>query len=65
LPSNPIGWQPVIRLVAPIVARLAIRYALKKVKRSMSEDKVNLVAKGVGSWIGAMIDKNLTEERTA
>lgn len=57
LPDNPIGWVSIVKLIAPIVARLAVRYALKRVKRSLSEEKVNLIGKGVADWVGAMIEK--------
>lgn len=55
LPDNPVQWAMVLRLVAPVIARLAIRYALKRLHRGMSEDKVNLIGKSVGDWISAML----------
>lgn len=51
LPTNPIAWASVVKLVAPIVARLAIRYALRRLHRGMSEDKVNQIAGLVGDRI--------------
>lgn len=59
LPANPINWLTVIRIVAPIVARLAVRYALKRAKRSLSEDKVNAVANQVATLIKGVIDKRV------
>ena len=32
---NPIAWAPVIKLVAPIIARIAARYVLKLVARKL------------------------------
>lgn len=55
LPENPIPWLSVVKLIAPVVARLAARYALKKVKRGMAEDKVNEVANAVGALIRGVV----------
>ena len=41
LPENPMPWGAVLRMVLPFVARLGVRYALQKVSRSLSEEKVN------------------------
>lgn len=57
LPSNPIPWGVVIKMVAPIIARLAVRYALKRLKRGMSEERVNKVADLVGDRISEIIDE--------
>lgn len=56
LPENPIPWLAVVKLIAPVVARLAVRYALKKVKRGMAEDKVNEVSNAVGALIRGVVD---------
>lgn len=60
LPRNPIPWAAVVQLVAPIVARLAVRYALKRLKRGMSEQRVNEVADLVGARVGALVSKEET-----
>lgn len=55
LPPNPIPWAAVVRLVAPVVARLAVRLVLKKTKRSLSEDKVNTIASAVADTIATIV----------
>jgi len=55
LPLNPIEWGIVVRLVAPIIARLAVRYALKRLDRGMSEEKVNAVGRSVADFIGEIV----------
>lgn len=62
LPDNPINWVNVIRLVAPILARLGARYALKKAVRSLAEDKVNTIGKAVGDHIAAILEKRLPQD---
>lgn len=57
LPDNPVAWAPIIRILAPIVARLAVRIALKKSKRSMHEAKVNQVADAVAATISTILAK--------
>ncbi len=59
LPDNPIFWGNVVRLVAPILARLAVRYALKRTARALSEDKVNAVARQAGALVAGILDKRL------
>lgn len=62
LPSNPIPWAGVVRLVTPLVARLAVRYALKKAGRALSEDRVNIIGRQVGDFIGDIIAKRTGSE---
>lgn len=57
LPDNPIPWASVLGIVAPIVARLAVRYALKKLARGLGEDKVNAIATTIADKIAAIIAK--------
>jgi len=56
LPDNPVNWLRVVLLVAPIVARLAVRMALKRLDKSLSEDKVNAIGTQVGALIKNIID---------
>ena len=58
LPDNPVEWVSVVKLFAPLVARLAVRYALKKVKRTMSEEKVNAIGTAVGGLIRGIVGQN-------
>lgn len=57
LPDNPVAWGPIIRIMGPIIARLAVRIALKKAKRSMGEAKVNSVADSVAGTISVILAK--------
>jgi len=34
---NPVEWAPIIKFVAPIVARIAARYVLKTVARKLNK----------------------------
>lgn len=63
LPENPIPWASVLRIVAPFVARLAIRMALKKAKRDMSEDKVNAIAGGVSAVLRTVLGRSIANIR--
>lgn len=64
LPGNPIPWAAVIRIVAPFIARLAVRMALKKAKRNMSEDKVNAIASGVSGILRSVLGTSIANIRT-
>ena len=57
LPSNPIPWLTVLSIVAPVISRLAVRYALKRLQRGMSEEKVNRIADQVATHIKEVIKK--------
>lgn len=59
LPTNPIPWASVITIVAPILARLAVRYALKRTNRTMSDDKVNAVARSAAGLVAGIIAKRV------
>ena len=59
LPLNPIPWVSVLKLVAPVLVRLAIRQALKRVKRGMAEDKVKSVTDSVTGDLNALLDARL------
>lgn len=59
LPDNPVDWMMVVRLIGPIIARLAVRYALKRAKRSLSEDRVNAIGNSVAAFIGNIIKKRI------
>lgn len=63
LPDNPIDWVSMIRLVAPIVARLGARYALKRAVRSLGEDKVNAIGKAVGDHIAEILERRLPPKK--
>lgn len=54
LPENPIPWATVVQLIAPLVARLAVRYGLRRAKRGLSEERIsaiaNLVSDRIRNW---------------
>ena len=62
LPLNPVPWGLVVSVLAPIVARLAVRYALKKLDRSMSEDRVNSIGKSVADFVAGIIKRRVDTE---
>lgn len=57
LPDNPLPWASVLGIVGPIVARLAVRYALKKLARGLAEEKVNAIGTAVADKIAGIIAK--------
>lgn len=59
MPDNPIPWGVMLKLAAPIVARLAVRYALKRVARSLSEEKVNAVGEDVADFIADILERRV------
>ena len=59
LPPNPIPWTAVLRITAPFIARLAVRLALKKVSRGMSEEKVNAVASAVSTLLRSVLGTSI------
>lgn len=60
LPTNPIPWAAVIKMIAPFLIRMAIRAVLRKTKRSLAEDKVNTLARGISGLVGGIIDRKFT-----
>lgn len=51
LPDNPIPWQAIVRLIAPLVARLAVRYAIRRTKRGVSEAKVKSISDAIAALV--------------
>ena len=64
LPPNPIPWPAVLRITAPFIARLAVRMALKKVGRGMSEEKVNSVAGAVSAILRTVLSTSIANIRS-
>ena len=62
LPANPIPWAQVIAILAPMVARLAVRYALKRTARGLSEDKVTAIGDRVGNFISGIVTKRMLRD---
>ena len=59
MPDNPVLWTAVVKLVGPVIARLAARYVLKRIARGMSEDKVNTIGDQVANFIGTIVQRRL------
>lgn len=57
LPENPIPWMAVLRIVGPLIARVAIRRALRRVNRGISDEKLNQVVTIVTDTIAKIIDR--------
>ncbi len=55
LPANPIPWLTVVKIVGPLIARLAVRYALKRLRRDMSEERVNAIGQSVAKFVGESV----------
>lgn len=47
----------VIRMAAPIIARIAIRYVARKVRRKVSDTTVNAASQFVGRAVQTIIDQ--------
>jgi len=63
---NPIPWLTVAKLIAPFVARIAIRYVLRKMKKTTSETNVELAVDSVRailSRIGASEEQTTKKTR--
>lgn len=63
LKDNPIPWAVVVRVTAPIIARLAVRYAMKRLKRGMSEERVTRIGQETGDFIASIIEKRTGGEQ--
>ena len=53
----PAGIAVVLRLAAPILARIAIRYVARRLKRNVSEQTVRAGGKYVSDVAGRIIDR--------
>ena len=58
LPTNPIQWLTVVKIVGPLIARLAVRYALKRLKRDMSEERVNTIGEAVAGFVEGAVKRS-------
>ena len=47
----------VLRLVAPIIARLAIRYVARKARKRISDQTVNAASMWIGSKVAGIIER--------
>jgi len=51
----------VIRLAAPIIARLVIRYVARKARKRISDQTVNTASQWIGSKVQGIIDRAATD----
>jgi len=57
----PLPVATVIRLAAPILVRLAIRYVARKYRKKISDTAVNTAAAWAGEKVQAIIDRAAKE----
>lgn len=63
---NPLPWLAVAKLIAPFVARIAIRYVLRKMKKTTSETNVELAVdsvRGILDRIGAKEERAVSKAK--
>jgi len=60
--SNPLSWYVVARVIAPFIARIAIRYVLRKMKKTTSEGNIESAVDSIRSILGRIDTKG---EQTA
>ena len=63
---NPSVWLPIIKTVAPFIARIAIRYVLRKMNKTTSESNIELAVDSVRNIlgkIGAKGEQSLTKTK--
>lgn len=53
----PAAVATVMRLAAPILARLAIRYVARKYRKNISDQAVNTASQWVGSKVQGIIER--------
>lgn len=53
----PAPIAAVLRMVAPIIARLAIRYIARKARKHISDSAVNTASKWIGDKVQDIIDR--------
>lgn len=53
----PIPVATVIRMAAPIIARLVIRYVARKYRKNISDQAVNTASKWIGDKVQLIIER--------
>lgn len=61
LPPNPFPWAAAVKLVAPLVARLAIRMALKRMGRTLGQDKISTITASVVDIVRRALENETAE----
>jgi len=51
-PKNPIPWISILKIAAPIIARIAMRFLLRKMNKTTSEENIRAGANLVRDIIG-------------
>jgi len=54
----------VIRMVAPIIARLVIRYVARKARKHISDKTVNMASAWIGAKVQGIIDRAVEDSQT-
>ena len=57
----PVAVATVMRLAAPIIARLAIRFVARKYRKHISDQAVNTASQWVGGKVQGIIDRAATD----
>lgn len=53
----PAAVAAVIRIAAPIIARIAIRYVARKYRKRISDTAINTASQYVGEKVGGVIER--------
>jgi len=56
---NPSVWFPIIRFIAPFVARIAIRYTLRKMGRTTSNKNIESAVNAVDGILVRIKDRGI------
>lgn len=57
----PAAVATVLRLAAPIIARLAIRYVARKTRKRISDTAVNTASQWIGTQVQGIIERAATD----
>ena len=59
----PVAVATVLRLAAPIIARLAIRYVARKTRKRISDTAVNTASQWIGGQVQGIIERAATDSK--
>lgn len=54
----PAAAAHILRIAAPVLARLAIRYLARKYRKNISDTAVNTASAWIGEKVGAIIERS-------
>lgn len=61
----PVAVAAVLRIVAPVVARMAVRYVARKYRKNISDTAVNTASQWAGTQVQGIIDRAKAHPTTA